>query len=275
MKYGGLCGAPRFQGGAHAAGIAPVQLSMAKKNKKYRPPEKETTIENFYDLKTKEMDELVAALRGEEDAPPESLPSMNIAEVTGEVTEDNKKGKKQFDPYKRDKFSAIPFWVKALFIKFWFFGAVCYFALMGLGTFFTADDGSYAWIQSIELYLLCGAIMGIFVDCFVNPIFRMMESDRKEYNYFMMFPFPFKQFWTFFANIVYYLVVTYVVGLMYGLIFGPHFGGVEPLLFGVFCLVADMAFIGIKDLIVFLIKRAVKRAREKKAGASAPPETAA
>ena len=173
---------------------------MAKKNKKYRPPEKETTIENFYDLKTKEMDELVAALRGEEDAPPESLPSMNIAEVTGEVTEDNKKGKKQFDPYKRDKFSAIPFWVKALFIKFWFFGAVCYFALMGLGTFFTADDGSYTWIQSIELYLLCGAIMGIFVDCFVNPIFRMMESDRKEYNYFMMFPFPFKQFWTFFCQ---------------------------------------------------------------------------
>ena len=56
---------------------------------------------------------------------------------------------------------------------------------------------------------------------------------------------------------------------------GPHFGGVVPLLFGVFCLVADMAFIGIKDLIVFLIKRAVKRAREKKAGASAPPETAA
>ena len=44
---------------------------MSKKYKKGKQPPKETTIENFYDLKTKEMDELVAALKGEtpEDAP--------------------------------------------------------------------------------------------------------------------------------------------------------------------------------------------------------------
>ena len=60
---------------------------MSSKNKKYKQPPKETTIENFYDLKTKEMDELVAALKGEtpEDAP---LPSTNIAEVTAEKPEE-------------------------------------------------------------------------------------------------------------------------------------------------------------------------------------------
>lgn len=241
---------------------------MAKKYKKYKQPPKETTIEDFYNLKTKEMDELVAALKsdGQTDVSEEPLPSLNIAEVTGERTKDNKKGKKQFDPYKHDKLSRIPYWIRALFIKFWFFGAVCYFALMGLGSVFTSSDGSISLIQDFQLYIMCGAIMGIFVDCFVNPIFRMMESDEKEFNNFMMFPFPFKQFWTFFANIVYYLGVTLCVGFIYWFIdlYIVDFTGVEPLLFGVFCLIVDMAFIGIKDLIVFLVKRAVKKSRERK-----------
>lgn len=235
---------------------------MSKKYKKGKQPPKETTIENFYDLKTKEMDELVAALKGEtpEDAP---VPTANIAEITGETQEGNKKksGKAEFDPYKRDKFSRIfPFWLKALFIKFWFFGLVCYFVLMGLGIYIT---------NNLDLFVVCGLVTGVVVDCFVNPIFRMMESDRKEYNYFMMFPFPFKKIWTFFANLVYYLVVMALVALFYELIFGvlniSTFIGVEPLGFGLACLIVDMALIGIKDLIVFLVKRAVKKSREKKA----------
>lgn len=243
---------------------------MANKNKKNDRPPRETTIEDFYDLKTKEMDELVAALKGDgkTDDSAEPLPSMNIAEVTGEITKDNKKGKKKFDPYKRDKLSRIPYWIRALFIKFWFFGAVCYFALMGLGTLFTSEDGSIRLLQDVQLYILCGAIMGVFVDCFVNPIFRMMESDEREYDNFMMFPFPFKQFWTFFANIVYYLIVTLCVGCIYWFIdlYIARFTGVEPLLFGVFCLIVDMAFIGVKDLVVFLIRRAMRARSEKKAG---------
>lgn len=233
---------------------------MSSKNKKYKQPPKETTIENFYDLKTKEMDELVSALKGEtpEDAP---LPSTNIAEVTAEKPEEGaakskKKKSAEFDPYKRDKFSRwLPFWLKALLIKFWFFGLVCYFVLMGLGTYIT---------NSLDLFVVCGLVTGVVVDCFVNPIFRMMESDRKEYNYFMMFPFPFKHIWTFITNILYYLIVVYCVGLAYAAIFENSFGGVEPLLFGVVCLVVDMIFIGIKDLFVFLIKRAIRKSRERK-----------
>lgn len=233
---------------------------MSKKYKKGKQPPKETTIENFYDLKTKEMDELVAALKGEtpEDAP---VPTANIAEITGEAQEGKKAGKAEFDPYKRDKFSRMfPFWLKALFIKFWFFGLVCYFVLMGLGIYIT---------NNLDLFVVCGLVTGVIVDCLVNPIFRMMESDRKEYNYFMMFPFPFKKIWTFFANLIYYLGVMILLSWFYELIFGvlkvSDFGGVEPLGFGLACLIVDMALIGIKDLIVFLVKRAVKKSREKKA----------
>ena len=147
---------------------------MSKKNKKYKQPPKETTIEDFYDLKSKEMDELVAALKGEtpEDAP---VPTANIQEITGEKDAGDKKGTREFDPYKRDKLSRIPFWIKALFIKFWFFGLVCYLVLMGLGTLFVTDDGAMSNGAMLDLLFLCGTVMGLFVECLVNPIFRMME----------------------------------------------------------------------------------------------------
>lgn len=239
---------------------------MSKKSKKYKQPEKETSIEDFYDLKSKEMDELVSALKGDTpaDAP---VPTKNIAEITGTADAGDKKKKREFDPYKHDKLSRIPFWIKALFIKFWFFGLTCYLVLMGLGSFFMTDSNDFVAGGMIDLMFLCGVVMGLFVECLVNPIFRMLESDRKEYNYFMMFPFPFKHYWTIITNILYYVIVTVGVGYCYYALdlIGVAFGGIEPLGFGVVCLVVDMALIGIKDLCVFLIKRAVRRHRERKA----------
>lgn len=236
---------------------------MSKKKKK----NKETTIENYYDLKTKEVDELVAALKGELDETEAEPVPTNIAEITGEEQKVKPGSKKaDFDPYKIDKLSRIPVWVKAIFIKWWFAGAVCYFILMGLGRVVT---------DALDQAVLAGCVLGIFTDMFVNPIFRYMESSEKEYNKYMMFPFPFKQFWTFFTNIIYYLVVGLLVMLMYGginqlfnLINNNYDGyvtiAVGPLIYGTFCVMVDMAFIGIKDLIVFLVKRAKRKKAEEK-----------
>lgn len=59
-----------------------------------------------------------------------------------------------------------------------------------------------------------------------------------------------------------------LVALFYELIFGflniSTFIGVEPLGFGLACLIVDMALIGIKDLIVFLVKRAVKNPEKRR-----------
>ena len=236
---------------------------MSKKKKK----NKETTIENYYDLRTKEVDELVAALKGELDETEAEPVPTNIAEITGEEQKVKPGSKKaDFDPYKIDKLSRIPVWVKAIFIKWWFAGAVCYFILMGLGRVVT---------DALDQAVLAGCVLGIFTDMFVNPIFRYMESSEKEYNKYMMFPFPFKQFWTFFTNIIYYLVVGLLVMLMYGginqlfnLINNNYDGyvtiAVGPLIYGTFCVMVDMAFIGIKDLIVFLVKRAKRKKAEEK-----------
>ena len=239
-------------------------MSKKKKNK-------ETTIENYYDLKVDKIDELVAALKADgksEEADGgvanEQPVPTNIAEITGE--EEKKGGSKKskhFDPYRHNFLAWVPPCVKAIFIKWWFAGAVCFFIMWGIG------------LKDIDAVLLVGVVLGVIVDVLVNPIFRMMESDRKEYNNFMMFPFPFKAFWTFFTNIIYYVVIALMINFCYfgvnqllNLIYGTlqeeyHiYVAVEPLLFGVFCTVADMAFIGIKDLIVYLVKRNKKNKQE-------------
>lgn len=243
-----------------------------KKNKK---KEKETTIENYYDLRSDKVDELVAALKGDTQADAEPV-SYKVEDCIGEEAAElekqqqaqkGKKKDKEFDPYKVDKLSRIPAWLKACFIKFWFAGAVCYFVNMGLGTYVTA---------AVDLMIIDGVLLGVLTDCIVNPIFRMLESDKKEYNNFMMFPFPFKKYWTFITNIIYYVGVFFAVMFAYeGLnllaksINSLWYVAVEPILFGIIALIADMAFIGIKDLIVFL----VKRSKRKKALKENPEES--
>lgn len=61
------------------------------------------------------------------------------------------------------------------------------------------------------------------------------------------------------------ILLSWFYELIFGVLKVSDFGGVEPLGFGLACLIVDMALIGIKDLIVFLVKRAVKKSREKKA----------
>ncbi|MDE7305868.1 MAG: hypothetical protein K2N33_00600, partial [Clostridia bacterium] len=206
---------------------------------------------------------LVAALKGDDFEDSENI-SMNIADCTGESEYEHKgfRGKqKQFDPYKVDKLSRIPTWIKALFIKWWFAGAVCYFVVMGINLG-----------NSLDATVLCGAVLGLIVDVLVNPLFRYMESDRKEYNAYMMFPFPFKQFWTFFTNILYYIVVLIcvmycftgineLINFIQGTTHKLHVG-VEPLLFAVFAVAVDMAFIGIKDGIVHFVKKRKSKKKE-------------
>lgn len=231
-------------------------MSKKKKNK-------ESTIENYYDLKVDKVDELVAALKGTDPPAEQEEISLKISDCTGEQAETTKKGKKEkeFDPYKIDKLSRIPSWIKALFIKFWFAGAVCYFIMMGTG------------LRDLDGVVITGAVLGVIVDVLVNPLFGYMQSDKKEYDKYIMLPFPFKKFWTFFVNIIYYVGVLFVVNYCYlglNLIINAirgtqttYYVGVEPLLFGIITTIVDMAFIGVKDGIVYGVKKAkAKKAEE-------------
>lgn len=222
---------------------------MAKKIK-----DKETTIQDYYDLKVDKVDELVAALKDENvefDTPVDY--SINASMGITDPANVKRNGKdKQFDPYHTDFLGKIPTWLKAIFIKFWFAGAVCYFFMMGIMN-----------NTDLDTIVLVGLALGIVTDILVNPLFRYLESDRREYDIYMMFPFPFKAFWTFFANIFYYIIVILGVYFMYLLLFTvtPAYG-VEPLLFGVFTVVVDMIFIGIKDGVVALVRHLKTKHKE-------------
>lgn len=237
---------------------------MSKKQKKI----KETTIENYYDLKVDKIDELVAALKDETPETAENDLTMFISDCTGVDDPKNytRSGKKkEFDPYKTDFLGKIPVWIKALFVKWWFAGMVCYFVMFGIRQFMNGDP--------LDALFITGIVMGLVVEILVNPLFRFMERDKKEYDAYIMFPFPFKAYWTFFTNVLYYIVVALV--MYYGFYLGLNelinymkgtkdliAVGVEPLLFGTFTVIADMIFIGVKDLVVHLVK---KRSKEKAA----------
>lgn len=210
---------------------------MAKKKKI-----KETTIEDFYDLRVDKVDELVAALKGE-DTTDYGEVSMKISDCTGV---EGKGGNKEFNPYRTDFLSRVPVFLKALFVKWWFAGMVYFFINMGLGMY----------ISNADMILLDGIVLGLVVDVLVNPLFRFMETDKREYNDYMMFPFPFKAYWTFFTNILYYVAVAVLVNFVYFFIneFMFTFNG-EPLSWALIALVVDMIFIGIKDFVVHLVRK--------------------
>ncbi len=244
---------------------------MSKKKKK----NKETTIENYYDLKVDKVDELVYILKNDQAPDDGKKVSYDVkdcigSEAAGQGEEkeyaSKSSGGKQFNPYKLDRLSRVPTWIKALVIKFWFAGMVCYIIGMGLGSIITNDENRI---------ILTGVVLGIVVDVLVNPAMRYFQSSDNEYDAYMMFPFPFKKYWTFLTNVIYYVAVSFVVTYMYqgiNLLIDVINGtaassninvGVEPLLYGVFTVIADMAFIGIKDLIVYLVKKKkAKKAEE-------------
>lgn len=207
---------------------------MSKKNKKNQKFIYEKDLDNYYALNNDAVDRLVEA---NED---------NVPEV----------GEAELRQYKSSKLSKIPMWIRALFIKFWFNGAVCFFFLWGLSVMLPN-----VWDQ----ILVVGLAMGVVTDLLVNNVFRFIADEPGQNDKWMMI--PQKKFWTLFVNIAYAYVVLALVVLLYqgintlitgGKLDEYNFGnflGVEPFLFGLFYLLFDMMFIGIKDGIVDAVKK--------------------
>ena len=153
----------------------------------------------------------------------------------------------------------IPDWIKALFIKFWFSGAVCFFIYWGLGL--------YVW-DHFDMIVILGIVSGMVTDILVNNAFRFFEIVPGSNSKWMMF--PKKKFWTFFANIIYGMILLFLVVCIYeainiagNAIFGTEkqiYLGVEPILFGVFYVAVDMLFIGAKNLFTKIINDAKEKA---------------
>lgn len=215
---------------------------MSKK-KKHRQPTQPTPERDYYQLHTDAIDRLVNAEEGE------------VPEV----------GQEEIEKYQSGFLSKIPTWIKALFIKFWFAGAVCFFFYLGLGTYIT----NY-WDQILVL----GLAIGVVTDLLVNNLFRFMAAEEHDNDKWMLF--PQKKFYTLFANIGYaYFITACVIAAYTGInvLLGSQEGEVpkllvEPFLFGFLYLAFDMAVIGIRNL----IWSKVKQAKSNKSTAASRPQ---
>ena len=208
---------------------------MAKKtpNKDINTTEKVT--ENHYELKTDAVDRLVNADK--------------------KTYSDSSKRVDPGKQYRSGFLDRIPKWVLAVFMKFWFAGAVCYFIYWGLGIYIT---------DTFDMIFVLSVVLGMVTDLLVNNAFRFFETYKGQNSKWMMF--PYKKFWTFPMNIVYaFVLMSCVVWFYntYNLVMNNINGtvdkmylGVEPLLFGILYLLIDLAFIGIKNALLRIIKNA-------------------
>jgi len=113
---------------------------------------------DYYDLHSQAIDELVNAT--EENSP--EVSEEEISKYTG----------------KKLKFRGGPL-VKAILIKWWFAGCVCFLFLWGLGL--------YVHDMLDQLFIL-GIAGGVFTDLLVNNVLRFIESSSGANDKYMMFP---------------------------------------------------------------------------------------
>lgn len=139
----------------------------------------------------------------------------------------------------------LPEAVKVVLIKFWFFGAICYFVFMGLGLYISAI---------LDMLFIAGIITGMVTDLLVNRALRFTEKmPGGSKNWIMVTR---QGTGGFLLNILYGLVLMFlVITLYYGInaLLQPSDAQepvtvvlVEPLLFGVFTTALDAACVGIK-----------------------------
>lgn len=163
--------------------------------------------------------------------------------------------REELEKYRSRKGFRIPDAVKILFIKAWFAGAVCYFFLWGLGTYISG---------MLDMIFVLGIAMGLVTDLLVNNVIRFIEKTPGQHSKWLMV--PRKGMAGFFLNILYSLVILLCVYMLYNVINYAIVGitgavdtvplGVEPILFGVFSLGFDMLFVGMKRLLISVVRDA-------------------
>ena len=145
---------------------------------------------------------------------------------------------------------------KALFIKFWFSGVVCYFFIWGLGMYIPSN---------LYLYFVTAIGMGFVKDILENNLYRFVANPEGSNDRWMMF--PKKSYMSLVFNVLYAILVTGCVYFTYqGINFVGTSGnndrvvfGVEPIFFGIFYMGFELLFLWMKHMAVRIIADAKKK----------------
>ncbi len=194
---------------------------MASKKNRRAAPEEHPTATDYYKLHTDAVRDLISA--DESNSPP--VPEAELRK------------------YRSGPKLLPPDWLKAILIKVWFAGSICFFLFWGLAAHVTAR---------LDLLAAFGVGLGIVTDLLTNNALRGLAGTEHGNDRWMMF--PQKRYATFFLNIVYAVFLLLCVDMLYNLLnllllsLGGAALGVEPILFGVFYTGFDLLFIGMKRL---------------------------
>ena len=209
------------------------------KNRKTPEREEIRPASEYYKLNTKAVDDLVSA------------DESNSPEVSEE----------ELRKYRSRRGLRLGDTLKALLLKFWFNGAVCFFFFWGLGAYLA---------DFLDQFVVLGIAMGVITDLLVNNIFRFYEKAPGANDRWMMF--PRRSFAAFFLNILYAFLVLFLVYTLYNVINGVIVRftgaadsvplGVEPILFGLFYLAADLLLLGMKRLFLRIVDDAKKNLKD-------------
>ncbi len=192
-----------------------------------------------YEMKSEAVEKLVDAQKG------------NVPEFSQE----------ELEKYRSKKLN-IPEWVKIIFIKFWFAGAVCFFFLWGLGNYVTA---------LLDMLFITGAALGMVTDLLTNNVIRFIEKTPGANDKWLLC--TKRGVVGFGLNILSAYVVLLCVFLTYNVINYAIVSitgaadtvplGVEPLLFGLLCTGYDLGLGGMKRMVQGIIRDAKNAARNQ------------
>ena len=209
---------------------------MASRNKKRAVPEENRTTADYYKLHTDAVRDLTEA------------DESNSPEVSEEELRKYRSGPK----------FRLSDWAKAILIKMWFAGSVCFFIYWGLSAYLSA---------ALDLMLVFGIALGVMTDVITNNILRYIAKTDKGLDRWMMF--PKKRYITFLYNILYAFVLLLCVSGVYALLNAALLAlrggeaaplGVGPILFGVLYTGFDQLFIGMKRLLLRIVADAKRDA---------------
>ena len=197
-------------------------------------PASEHPEQRYYRLHTRAVEDLVSA--NEENAPPVS--------------------KAELKKYHAAPKKTWPDGVKAILLKAWFAGIVCYFFVWGL---------SSVSLHQMDLMLILGIALGLISNLITANLFRMMAKTPGAPGRWLMV--SRKEIWFLPLDLLYGLLLVSCVMATYNGInttaarltgnTESAFLGVEPILFGLFTLAWDLLFLGMKQL----LRRIVRDAR--------------
>ena len=167
---------------------------------------------NPYQLKFQAVDDLVNA--SPENSPPVSSQELRKFQSGPRIT--------------------LADWVKAILLKWWIAGTVCYFFIWGL---------SAVSINQWDHLVILGVALGGITHLITNNIFRFIAKQEGAYDRWMMFP----------KKSLLYLPAD--------LIYGRAVLGVEPILFGALTTGWDLLLLGGKRLFRRMVEDAKKQSR--------------